>query len=293
VLAVDNWAKSLDKGVQRDIAIFDFRTAFDSVPHRHLFPKLHSYGIRGNTLQWISSFLTSRKQRVTLNGSYLPWLPVTSGVPQGTILGSLLFLIYINDITTNINSEICLFADDCILYRTITSLSDCKLLQVDLNTMHEWQMQFNSKKCHILTLPSGKINLHHLINLSGDILLNFDSYPYLGVTVSSDLKWYNHIASITNKAARTLNFVRRNIYNCPSKTKALAYVSLVRPHLEYAAIAWDPHLNRDILQLEMIQRSAARFVYRDYHRSTSKNTQNMHFSTVQPSFFDITPIVST
>jgi hypothetical protein len=92
---------------------------------------------------------------------------------------------------------------------------------------------------------------------------------YLGATVSSDLEWHNHTASITNKAIRTLNFVRLNIYNCPSETKVLAYASLVRPHLEYAVAAWDAHLDSDIHQLEMVQWHAARVVYRDYHHSTS------------------------
>jgi hypothetical protein len=120
-------------------------------------------------------------------------------------------------------------------------------MQVDRNTMHEWatiwQMQFNSKKCHILTLTKRKNKLVSSYNLNGDISSNVDSYSYLGVVVSSDLKWRNHIASITNKATRAFNFVRRNIYNCPSETKALAYVSLVRPNLEYAAAAWDPQLD--------------------------------------------------
>jgi hypothetical protein len=106
-------------------------------------------------------------------------------------------------------------------------------------------------------------------NLNGDILSNVDPYPYCGVTVSSDLEWHNHTASITKKATRTLNFVRRNIYNCPSETKAVAYASLVRPHLEYAVAAWDHHLDKHIHQREMVQRHAAQFIHHDYHHSAS------------------------
>jgi ribonucleases P/MRP protein subunit RPP40 len=211
MLAVDNWAKSLDKGLQTYIAIFDFSKASDSVPHCRLLSKLHSYGIHGNTLQWISSFLTSRKQRVALNDSYSPWLPVTSGVPQGTVLGPLLVLIYINDINTNINLEICLFADDCILNITITSLSDCKLLQVDINTMHEWattcHMLFNSKKCHILTITKQKNKLVSSCNLNGGILSNVDLYPYLGVIVSSQPHSIRDVNETLGSETETFGFL--------------------------------------------------------------------------------------
>jgi ribonucleases P/MRP protein subunit RPP40 len=120
-----------------------------------------------------------QKQHVALNGSYSPRLPVTSSVPQGTVLGPLLFLIYINDITINIISEIRLFADDCILNRTITFISDCQLLQIDINTMHEWattwQMQFNSEKCHILIITKWTNKFVSTYNLNGDILSNVNS----------------------------------------------------------------------------------------------------------------------
>ena len=110
-----DWARTLDRGHETDIAIFNFSKAFDSVHHRRLITKLDCYGIRDNTQQWITSFLSDRSQCVLLNGTCSPPLPVISGVPQGTVLGPLLFLLYINDITDNVSSEIRLFADDCIL----------------------------------------------------------------------------------------------------------------------------------------------------------------------------------
>jgi len=138
VLSIDDWAGSLDHGLRTDMAIFDFSKAFDSVPHKRLITKLHAYGIRNNILKWISTFLTSRRQRVVVNGCQSSWLPVASGVPQGTVLGPLLFLLYINDITCSINSEVRLFADDCIVYRTITNTLDSTILQQDIDTFQTW-----------------------------------------------------------------------------------------------------------------------------------------------------------
>ena len=115
--------------------------------------------------------------------------------------------------------------------------------------------------------------------LGAETLSHVDSYPYLGVTSSSDLRWHNHISCITNKATRTLNFIRRNIYGRSPETKALAYTSLVRPHLEYAASAWDPYLAVDVSQLESVQRRAARFACNDYRHSTSVTDllQHLHW----------------
>ena len=110
---------------------------------------------------------------------------------------------------------------------------------------------------------------YRVYTLGTDTLSRVDCYPYLGVTISSDLRWHNHISCISTKATRTLNFVRRNIYGCTPSAKALAYTALVRPHLEYAASAWDPYLVMDISQLERVQRRAARFACSDYRHTTS------------------------
>ena len=273
ILAIDDWASALNSGLRTDVAIFDFSKAFDSVPHRRLLSKIESYGIRGTTLAWIRSFLSNRVQRVVINGSQSSWLPVISGVPQGTVLGPLLFLLYINDITTNIQSEIRLFADDCILYRTIQSDADVVTLQDDINTMlawsHTWQMSFNAAKCHILSICRQHKKPLLQYKLGPDQLSNVDSYPYLGVTISADLRWHHHVDDVCFRASRTLNFLRRNIYRCSPEAKALAYTSLVRPHLEYASAAWDPYTAIDINKLEMVQRRAARFAKSDYRHTSS------------------------
>jgi len=155
VLSIDDWGRSLDSGFRTDVAVFDFSKAFDSVLHTRLLGKLHSYGICGQMLTWFSSFLLNHYQRVVVNGSQSSWSDVIWDVPQGTVLGPLLFLLYINDITGNIQSNIRLFADDCIMYRTRSQDDFCKL-QNDISSLlkwaETWQMRFNSKKCHILSI---------------------------------------------------------------------------------------------------------------------------------------------
>ena len=273
VQAVDDWARSLDLGKQTDVVVFDFSKAFDSVPHQRLLAKLNHYGIRGKNLQWLSSFLLDRKQRVVLNGSNSSWSPVISGVPQGTVLGPLLFLLYINDIVDNVASQVRLFADDCILYREINTSADVLALQRDVdsfeNWARSWQMSFNSKKCHSVTITRRRKQIASEYLLGSVALQKQDDFTYLGVTITSDLRWNRHISTVVAKATRTLNFIRRNCYRCTLEAKSLAYVSLVRPHLEYAVAAWDPFTACNVGRLEMVQRRAARFVKRDYRRTTS------------------------
>jgi len=174
------------------------------------------------------------------NGSKSSWSDVISGVPHGTVLGSLFFLLYINDISGNIQSNIRLFTDDCIVYRTIRSQDDSCKLQNDISSLlrwaETWQMRFNSEKCHILSITRQRNKFSSVYYLGTDVLSTVSSHTYLDI-VSSDLKWHEHISNICLKATRTLNFVRRNTYCCSQEAKNLAYLSLVRPNLEYAAAA--------------------------------------------------------
>ena len=273
IQAINDWANTLDHGHRSDVAIFDFSKAFDSVPHHRLLHKLDYYGIRGCTKEWISSFLQNRSQRVVINGAQSDLQPVLSGVPQGTVLGPLLFLLYINDITVDISSEIRLFADDCILYRQVQSPSDCANLQHDIDKLYNWsrtwQMAFNAKKCHVMSITRKRDKPTMQYRLGDNPLSVVDTFTYLGVTISSDLRWRQHVSNTSAKATRTLNFVRRNIYHCRPEVKSLAYTSLIRPHLEYASAAWDPYTTRDSHQLDKVQRRAARFAKRDYRHTTS------------------------
>ena len=138
LLTVHDFASGLNDGKQTDAIILDFTKAFDKVSHKHLCTKLHYYGIRGPILDWIKDLIISNKsQQVILDGCSSESLPVTSGVPQGTVLGPLLFLCFFNDIPDCISSNIRLYADDILLYRTINVMDDCVKLQDDLNALQQ------------------------------------------------------------------------------------------------------------------------------------------------------------
>ena len=250
--------------------IMDFEKAFDKVSHRRLLAKIHDYGIRGKLYDWVKTFLTERKQRVVVNGEYSDWVSVTSGVPQGTVTGPLWFLIFINDLPNNISSKIRLFADDCVIYRTIRGPSDADLLQQDLHKLTEWQnkwlMRFNEKKCYVMRIAQARSPLQFEYTLNGSQLQSTSCHGYLGVDISSDLKWNQHIFRTAAKANRALGFVRRNLKPCSRRIKNLAYVTLVRPILEYGSAIWDPYTQLLIDKLESVQRRAVRFIMNDYSR---------------------------
>lgn len=141
----DELPKSLYRRKQHDIAVLDFSKAFDRVPHRRLLAKLHHYGIRDNTLKLIEAFLTDRTQRVIVDGSTSEAAPVISGVPQGSVLGPILFLIFINDLPQRVSSKARLFADDYVVYREITSEQKCRILQDDLNKHAAWEKRWGMR----------------------------------------------------------------------------------------------------------------------------------------------------
>ena len=305
--AIQDWTEIMDKGQRQvDIILLDFSKAFDMVPHERLLLKLKTYGITGNTNNWIRGFLTSRTHEVIVNGSKSNRHQVTSGVPQGTVLGPLLFLTYINDIELGLQSTIRLFADDSAIYREINSVDDAIILQQDLFKLQEWthlwQMSFNVKKCKALRITrktknkvdftycmstpssqtdytpssqvihSAKESIHTITpNENFTPLEEISQDKYLGVILDNKLSFNHHIDNIVCKATRLLNLCRRNLYMCPMEIKETAYKTLVLPHLSYASAAWSPFTAKNINKVEQIQRRAARFVLGNYTYGTTCN----------------------
>ena len=270
---IEDLAKGLDNHQQMDLLILDFSKAFDTVAHQRLIKKLDYYGIRDETLLWITNWLTGRTQQVVVDGDHSVKSPVRSGVPQGTVLGPLMFILYINDIGDGTTSNIRLFADDCLLYRTISNKQDSRVLQNDLDTMCNWakiwQMHFNPDKCSVLRVTRKRKSIDTKYVMLGKTLNQVQHRPYLGVEFSHNLSWDYHIKNVSTKGHRILNFLRRNLSGCSQDTKSQAYKSLVRPGLEYAGTAWDPYQTKDIYKLEAVQRRAARFVTGNYIQEAS------------------------
>ena len=274
LLTVDDLARGLRDGEQIDAVLLDFSKAFDRVPHQRLLLKLHFLGVRGRLLSWIKDFLSGRTQRVILEGKMSSEAAVTSGVPQGTVLGPLLFLVFINDLPECVSSEIRLFADDCLLYRSIRSQDDAAAIRDDLASLQIWEskwlMSFNPDKCEVLRITNKRKGvIQHEYTIHGKVLRTVESAKYLGVTLSKNLNWKPHIINITKKANSTLGLLRRNLGKCPPKTRELAYNTYVRPTLEYASLVWDNDIKDHINRVESVQRRAARYVKADYRRQSS------------------------
>ena len=273
---INDWAKILDNRGQVDTFILDFEKAFDTPPHEILKNKLFSYGIGGKTLKWIDFFLCFRQQRVVVNGVKSDWVPVLSGVPQGTFLGPLLFSLYINNISSDIESEIRLFADDCVCYRKIKDEEDTMKLQSDIDRLgswaRKWGMRFQPVKCNMMQLTRKRIKKIHALYTEETDLETVESIKYLGVIITSDSRWNTHVSNVCTKTNRTLGFLRRNLYSCPQEVKESAYKGLVRQVLDYASSVWDPPGVVLQEELESVQKRAARFVTGNYNYETGSMT---------------------
>ena len=262
LLTLEIWSNHLDAGNPLDCIYLDFRKAFDTVPHLRLLSKLDSYGISGNIKAWISSFLLNRKQRVTVDGAYSDWKDVTSGIPQGSVLGPLMFVVFINDLPDIVASTAKIFADDTKLFRTITSVQDHITLQEDLQKLSEWaakwSMKFNYDKCKVLHL--GKANQRSSYQMDDIILETTSAEKDLGVVIDENLQFTEHVNKAVNKASRMLGLIKTVIKCKDHITVPTLYKSLVRPHLEYGNLVWCPRWKKDQLEIEKVQRRATKMV---------------------------------
>ena len=232
-----------------------------------LLQQMEKLGLNPYLLRWIRSYLSGRTQHVVVDGCSSQTLPIISGVPQGSVLGPLLFICYINDVAsvTSEGSDMSLFADDIALYRVIKSPADYNVLQDDINSVSkvisDKYLCFNKTKCKTMLIT----RKHSIscqpppLRLDGTILAQVSSYKYLGITITSDLSWSPHIHHISNKARRLVGLLYRHFYkHSNSHTLLKLYLSYVRPHLEYCSHVWSPSLKGDIDIVEAVKKYALR-----------------------------------
>lgn len=255
---------SLDNKQLVDVVYLDFSKAFDTVPHKRLLLKLKSFGFGGVALQLISSFLSGRQQRVSVGNSLSSYKDVTSGVPQGSVLGPLLFVLYIHDISAGIKSDMIKFADDIRLF-TNFSPSDrapCELLQNDLSHLMSWSatwlLTLNPIKCCCLHL--GHNNTSSQYSLGSCSLSNVQCITDLGINFSADLKPSTHCFKVAARAHRLLSIFKLAFKFLDMHSLTCIYKSLVRPNLEYCSEVWCPYYVKDIDVLERVQRRFTRFL---------------------------------
>ena len=265
---IDQCCESLSNGKVVDSIYFDFAKAFDTVPHRRLCKKLQGYGVEGQVLRWIKSFLHGRKQLVRVNEAKSSENNVVSGIPQGSVLGPLLFVVYINDLPDKVVSNLLLFADDTKIFKEVNSIHDSMVIQADIDALEEWSkdwlLSFHPDKCHVLTL--GKLeNIKHAhpYSLGGNQLEHVFSEKDLGILIDAEFSFDEHIAKQVNKANSMLGIISRGFENLTPNTFNTLYCTFVRHHLEYAQSVWSPKLRKHVNLIEGVQR-----------RATSSSIQN-------------------
>ena len=295
--AMNIWTDALSHGFPVDIVYFDYEKAFDKVPHQRLLRQLQSLGITSKPLKWIQDFLRSRTQCVSVNGMSSDISNVTSGVPQGSVLGPILFLLYVCDATKQVNNFLSLFADDTKLYSILLDLGHShEQLQDDVDSLCRWSekmlMSYNIDKCH--TLHLGKRNPLQTYTLSKSDLLpeessfaqlhymkNVNSEKDLGVIIDDKLSFNQHIESKLLKAKQLLGVVRSTFKYMDEDIFLRLYKSIIRPHLEYADIVWSPTTKQYQDKIEKFQRRATRIVPSLSNLSYKERLQKLNLPTLK------------
>ena len=257
---------AVDQQKEVRIVFLDISKAFDKVWHKGLLYKLEKSGVTGNLLSWFNDYLHDRKQRVVLHGQSSSWGTINAGVPQGSVLGPLLFLIYINDIVNVVNSNAKLFADDTSLFLTFDDpVHASTILNQDLSSLDEWSnewlVSFNALKTDTMLISLKRQTPDHPpLTFQGHQLVNVPEHKHLGLTLKSDLKWNAHIKQIATKASKQINIMKSLQHRLDRETLEIIYFSFIRPILEYGSVVWDGCAQTDEKLLEDLQLTAARIV---------------------------------
>ena len=306
IAALNIWTEALSHGLPVDVIYLDFEKAFNKVPHERLLQQLSKYGITGNLHSWIRDYLHNRTQKVRVNGAYSSTAPVLSGVPQGSVLGPALFLIFVADASEIIKNFISLYADDTKLFTYILeascvdNLHTAESLQLDLNILAVWcdtmQMSYNIAKCHSLHLgkhnPRNTYVLPKMTNIkktSGGTSYDYTFHKLdhveqekdLGVVVDEKLQFRNHMSAKIAKANTMIYLIKHTFKFLNTEMFNTLYKSLVRPQVEYATQVWCPTLKMDINAIEKVQHRATKLIPEIAMLSYEERLQHLKLPTLQ------------
>jgi hypothetical protein len=252
---------------QTDVIYTDLTAAFDKLNHDIAIAKLDRLGVGGNLLRWFGSYLTDRRLTVTYSDHQSASFSATSGIPQGSHLGPLIFLLYFNDVHHMIRGPKLSFADDLKIFLRINSTADCNFLQTQVDAFADWcilnRLVVNPAKCSVITFSWKKTPIIFSYNLQGTVIDRVHCVKDLGVLLDSQLTFKNHIAYVIDKASKTLGLVFRmaKLFTDIQCMKSL-YCSLVRSTLEYCSSVWSPKYDNSEERVEAVQRRFVRFALR-------------------------------
>ena len=287
LVTIHEWMTYLDQNIPVAVAYLDFRKAFDSVPHKRLVHKMKGYGVDGNLLHWISDFLRDRTQYVSVNGNDSDRAKVTSGVPQGSVLGPTLFIYYINDLPSVTESKSKIFADDTKGFNPIRDEEDHIKQQNCIDSFVEWSVKwllgFNTDKCNMMHL--GKNNPRHKYTIrDGDKVSELNTTTCekdLGVFIDPLLNFQEHMTHIVKKARSLTGMILRNITGRTKDILVPLFIGLVRPILEYANPVWSPMYRKDIDRIEKIQRNFTKRICGLNHLDYTERLKNLNLPSLE------------
>lgn len=281
---LNDWTNSMEKKYYTDCIYLDYQKAFDTVPHRRLIDKLKSYNFDIKIINWIEFYLSDRIQYVEINGIKSEYLTVSSGIPQGSVIGPLLFLLYINDLPDTISSTIYMYADDTKVYREIKSSDDNKLLQNDLNIMCKWSdtwlLKFHPNKCNSIAIGNNEVNHKYMLNNDTHTIEQVTEIKDIGVIIDSELTFKQHIYKKIDTANSILGIIRRSYKYIDINTFLPLYKGLVRSHFDYAATIWDPYIATFIEDIESVQRRATILIPEIKHLNYPERLEKLKLPTL-------------
>ena len=249
---LDEWIDSQDKGICIDATTtctWTSKKPLIKSPHKRLISQISSYGMAGEIGEWVEAFLLDRMQKVCVNGKASPWAQVTSGIPQGSVIGPVLFILYINDLPNVILNDVYLFVDDMKIYGEISNVNDLK------KWLYTWWLAFHPDKCNVLRLGNRTDEVYEC-KLDQTPLMHMQSEKDLGIVIKNKLKVSEHMDEKVK--ANSIMGVIRSVIFLDWKSFIKLYIGLVRPHVEYVVAVWNSHMKKDIKRMERAQRRATK-----------------------------------